>query len=86
MDEACGRRSPKTTPFPSIQNSSLPPGRQALRDWASYLIPVEDLLEEPDPGMTPPALRAVLDWQHGEQGRIIHDCEPWPMLRSGLCK
>jgi hypothetical protein len=35
MNEACGRRSPKTTPFPSIQNSSLPPGRRAPRDWAS---------------------------------------------------
>jgi hypothetical protein len=63
-----------------------PPGWRAPRDWATYPIPVEDLLDEPAPGMAPPALRAVLDWQHGEQGRVIYDCEPWAVLGGGLCK
>jgi arylsulfatase B len=63
-----------------------PPGWRAPRDWATYPIPVEDLLDEPAPGMAPPALRRVLDWQHGEQGRVIYDCEPYPILGGGLCK
>jgi hypothetical protein len=36
--------------------------------------------------MAPPALRAVLDRQHGEQGRIIYDCEPYAMPDGELCK
>ena len=32
-----------------------PPGWRAPRDWASYPIPIEDLLDEPAPGMAPPA-------------------------------
>ena len=63
-----------------------PPGWRAPRDWATYPIPVEDLLDEPAPGMAPPALRQVLDWQHGEQGRVIYDCEPYPILGGGLCR
>ncbi|MBW2292344.1 MAG: sulfatase-like hydrolase/transferase, partial [Deltaproteobacteria bacterium] len=57
-----------------------PPGWRAPRDWASYPIPIEDLLDEPAPGMAPPALRRVLDWQHGEQGRVIYGCEPYAVL------
>jgi arylsulfatase A-like enzyme len=58
----------------------------APRDWASYPIPVESLRDEPAPGMAPPALRRVLDWQHGEQGRILYDCEPYPLVGGGICK
>jgi arylsulfatase A-like enzyme len=63
-----------------------PPGWRAPVDWASYPIPIEELLDEPAPGMAPPALRSVLDYQHGEQGRIIYDCEPFAILGGGLCK
>lgn len=63
-----------------------PPGWRAPRDWASYPIPIEALLDEEAPGMAPPALRRVLDLQHGEQGRLIYDCEPYPILGGGLCK
>jgi arylsulfatase A-like enzyme len=63
-----------------------PPGWRAPRDWADYPIPVEELLDEPAPGMAPPALRRMLDWQHGEQGRILYDCEPYPILGGGVCR
>ena len=63
-----------------------PPGWRAPKDWVSYPVPIDELLDEPAPGMAPPALRAVLDMQHGEQGRIIYDCEPYAMLGGGLCK
>lgn len=63
-----------------------PPGWRAPRDWAFYPIPIADLLDEPAPGMAPPQMRPALDWQHGEQGRIIYDCEPYAILGGGLCK
>jgi arylsulfatase A-like enzyme len=63
-----------------------PPGWRAPLDWASYPIPIEKLRDEPAPGMAPPALRRLLDWQHGEQGRILYDCEPYAILGGGLCK
>jgi arylsulfatase B len=63
-----------------------PPGWRAPLDWASYPIPIEELTAEPAPGMAPPAMRPALDWQHGEQGRIIYDCEPYAILGGGLCK
>ena len=31
------------------------------------------------------ALR-VLDWMHGENGRLIYDCEPYALVGGGLCK
>jgi arylsulfatase A-like enzyme len=63
-----------------------PPGWRAPRDWAGYPIPVADLLDEPAPGMAPPAMRRALDWQHGEAGRVIYDCEPWALIGGGICK
>ncbi len=63
-----------------------PPGWRAPLDWASYPIPIENLRDEPAPGMAPARLRSALDWQHGEQGRIIYDCEPYAILGGGLCK
>jgi arylsulfatase A-like enzyme len=63
-----------------------PPGWRAPRDWAGYPIPIEDLLPEEAPGMAPPDVRALLDWLHGESGRLLYDCEPWPLLGGGLCK
>jgi arylsulfatase A-like enzyme len=63
-----------------------PPGWRAPRDWASYPIPIDELLDEPAPGMAPPEMRRALDWQHGEQGRVLYDCEPWAIVGGGLCR
>ncbi len=35
--------------------------------------------------MAPPSLQPVLDWQHGEQGRVIYDCEPYTIIGGGFC-
>jgi arylsulfatase B len=64
-----------------------PPGWRAPKDWTSYPIPISALLDVPAPGMAPPALRHMLDKQHGEQGRVIYNCEPDAVPpRSGPCK
>jgi arylsulfatase A-like enzyme len=63
-----------------------PPGWRAPRDWADYPIPLEKLQDEPAPGMAPPYARRALDWMHGEGGRLLYDCEPWPFLNGGLCR
>lgn len=52
-----------------------PPGWRASRDWSTYPIPIAELQDEPAPGMPPPEVLRVLDWQHGEMGRLIYDCE-----------
>ncbi|MEM7409998.1 MAG: sulfatase-like hydrolase/transferase [Myxococcota bacterium] len=63
-----------------------PPGWRAPKDWSTYPVPVEDLQEEPAPGMAPTYALPVLDYQHGEAGRLIYDCEPYAILGGGLCK
>jgi arylsulfatase A-like enzyme len=63
-----------------------PPGWRAPKDWSTYPIPVEDLNATPAPGMPPEFALPVLDWQHGEAGRLIYDCEPYAILGGGLCK
>ena len=63
-----------------------PPGWRAPRDWSSYPIALEALQSEPAPGMPPPHAIRPLDWQHGEAGRLIYDCEPFPLLGGGLCR
>ena len=63
-----------------------PPGWRAPRDWASYPKPIAELQPKPARGMPPEGLAAPLDWQHGEVGRLIYDCEPYPLLGGGLCK
>ncbi|MBW2231952.1 MAG: sulfatase-like hydrolase/transferase [Deltaproteobacteria bacterium] len=62
-----------------------PPGWRAPKDWAGYPIPLEELQDEPAPGMPPSNALRPLDWMHGEAGRLIYDCEPW-ILQGGLCK
>ena len=62
-----------------------PPGWRAPRDWVNYPIPIEELADEPAPGMPPANAHRRLDWMHGEAGRLIYDCEPW-ILAGGLCK
>ncbi len=63
-----------------------PPGWRAPLDWATYPVPIEDLQETSAPGMPPEGTLPVLDWQHGEAGRLIYDCEPFAILGGGLCK
>jgi hypothetical protein len=63
-----------------------PPGWRAPKDWASYPIPIAKLRDEPAPGMPPKSALVPLDWMHGESGRLIYDCEPYPIIGGGLCK
>ena len=63
-----------------------PPGWRAPRDWAGYPLPLAELQEEPAPGMAPLEVLPVLDWQHGEAGRLIYDCEPYGFVDGGLCR
>ena len=63
-----------------------PPGWRAPKDWSGYPVPVDDLLPEPAPGMPPEYALPILDYQHGEAGRLIYDCEPYAWLGGGLCR
>ena len=63
-----------------------PPGWRAPKDWAGYPVPIADLQDEPAPGMPPDYALRPLDWQHGEAGRLIYDCEPVALLGGGICK
>ena len=47
---------------------------------------IEDLQDEPAIGMAPESALRPLDWQHGEAGRLLYDCEPVQLLGGGLCK
>ena len=63
-----------------------PPGWRAPLDWSSYPVPVEALQAQAAPGMAPAFALPILDFQHGEAGRLIYDCEPYSLLGGGLCK
>jgi len=63
-----------------------PPGWRAPLDWTNYPIPIDRLQESPATGMPPPEVIPILDYQHGEAGRLIYDCEPVQLLGGGLCK
>jgi len=63
-----------------------PPGWRAPKDWVDYPIPTDKLQSEPAPGMPPKEALRILDFQHGEAGRLIYDCEPYAALGGGLCK
>ena len=63
-----------------------PPGWRAPKDWANYPQSLESLQSTPAPGMPPPFALRPLDWQHGEVGRLIYNCEPYEFLGGGLCK
>ncbi len=63
-----------------------PPGWRGPKDWAGYPIPLEDLQTEAASGMPPRYALPGLDWMHGEQGRLIYNCDPWPLLGGGLCR
>ena len=63
-----------------------PPGWRAPKDWAAYPAPLDELQDAPAAGMVPPDAIAPLDWQYGENGRLIYNCEPYRWLKGGLCK
>ena len=63
-----------------------PPGWRAPKDWATYPIPLQELQDQAATGMPPKHALIVLDWQYGENGRLIYNCEPYRMLGGGLCR
>ncbi len=63
-----------------------PPGWRAPHDWATYPKSIEELQPDTAPGMAPsPTTEAILDWQHGDRGRLIYDCKPKWWL-GGFCQ
>ncbi len=63
-----------------------PPGWRAPKDWSTYPRSVEETQDVPAPGMPPAYALPALDWQHGEAGRLIYNCEPYEFLGGGICK
>ena len=63
-----------------------PPGWRAPKDWATYPRSLEETQSETAPGMPPAYAIKPLDWQHGEAGRLIYNCEPYALVGGGLCK
>jgi len=63
-----------------------PPGWRAPVDWADYPQQDSDLQPEPSGGMPPENAIRMLDWQYGENGRLIYNCEPYRWAGGGLCK
>lgn len=63
-----------------------PPGWRAPKDWSTYPKPIEELQDTPATGMAPEYALKALDWQHGEAGRLIYNCEPYKLVGGGLCK
>ena len=63
-----------------------PPGWRAPLDWATYPRPLDQTQATPAPGMPPPFALPSLDWQHGDAGRLIYNCEPYRAIGGGLCR
>jgi arylsulfatase A-like enzyme len=63
-----------------------PPGWRAPLDWATYPRGHDETQAEAAPGMPPAHALRPLDWQHGEAGRLIYNCEPYRLLGGGLCQ
>ena len=63
-----------------------PPGWRAPKDWTTYPRSFEETQDTSAPGMPPPFALKPLDWQHGEAGRLIYNCEPYKFADGGLCK
>jgi len=63
-----------------------PPGWRAPRDWATYPRSFEETQDAAAPGMPPAHALKPLDWQHGEAGRLIYNCEPYRIAGGGLCR
>jgi arylsulfatase B len=63
-----------------------PPGWRAPKDWSTYPRSFADTQDKAAPGMAPAFALPPLDWQHGEAGRLIYNCEPYRFAGGGLCK
>lgn len=63
-----------------------PPGWRAPKDWADYPLQKDALQDEASGGMPPESAIRMLDWQYGENGRLIYNCEPYRWAGGGLCK
>ena len=63
-----------------------PPGWRAPKDWSTYPRPLEQLQDGPAPPIPPPYAMKPLDWQYGENGRLLYNCEPYRWAGGGLCK
>ena len=63
-----------------------PPGWRAPLDWADYPLQGDVLQGEASGGMPPESAIRMLDWQYGENGRLIYNCEPYRWAGGGLCK
>ena len=63
-----------------------PPGWRAPKNWATYMQSLAELQETAAPGMPPAHAIRPLDWQHGDAGRLIYNCEPVKVLGGGLCR
>ena len=63
-----------------------PPGWRAPKDWVSYPRSIEETQDHAAPGMPPAYALKILDWQHGEAGRLIYNCEPYKYIGGGLCR
>ena len=63
-----------------------PPGWRAPLDWADYPLQNDALQGDASGGMPPENAIRMLDWQYGENGRLIYNCEPYRWAGGGLCK
>ena len=63
---------------------SGPPGWRAPLDWSTYPRPLEELQDSPAPHLVGEFLMKILDYQHGERGRLLYNCESRWYL-GGLC-
>lgn len=63
-----------------------PPGWRAPKDWSTYPRSLAETQDQSAPGMPPAYALQPLDWQHGEAGRLIYNCEPYKFAGGGLCK
>lgn len=63
-----------------------PPGWRAPKDWATYPRSFEETQGTSATGMPPAHALKSLDWQHGEAGRLIYNCEPYRLAGGGLCR
>lgn len=65
---------------------SAPPGWRAPLDWADYPRANDSLQQKPAQSMAPnERILNRLDYQMGERGRLIYNCEP-VSLEAGVCR
>ena len=58
----------------------------SLPTGSSSFPPRSTICGEASGGMPPESAIRMLDWQYGENGRLIYNCEPYRWAGGGLCK